>query len=70
MFILCTLTQCCTAVDRKAGIVKVKLNKNLYTIVRVFSRSFTTLDYFRVRAGFGLDLVGPLTALGDAQNKI
>ena len=52
-----------TAVDRKVGFIKVKLNKNLKTIVRAFLGSFT-LHYFRVRAGFELDLVGPLTTLG------
>ena len=38
----------------------------MQTIVRVFSGSFTNLNYFRVRAcisGFGSDLVGPLTTL-------
>ena len=39
------------------------MNKNSQTIVRVFSDSFTTLNYFRVRAGFGPDLGGPLTTL-------
>ena len=39
------------------------MNKNLQTTNRAFSGSFTTLNYFRVRAGFGPDLVGPLTTL-------
>ena len=28
-----------------------------------FSGSFTILNYFRIRAGFGPELVGPLTTL-------
>ena len=46
------------------------MNKNLYTIVRDVSGSFTILNYFRVRAGLGPDLVGPLTTLHDFADKL
>ena len=39
-------------------------------IVRAFSGSFTTLNYYRVRAGFGLDLIGPLTTLQGRKDMI
>ena len=74
-------TKCCTAVDRKVGFIKAKLNKILHQIEEKFVNNcsgFFGLIYnfkfllgsgqvwaciFGVRAGFGLDLVGPLTTL-------
>ena len=69
MFTLCTLTECSTDVDRKVEFIKVKLNKNLQKLFgffrahynfKLFSRSGL---HFRVQAGFGPDLIGPLTTL-------
>ena len=64
----------------KVGFIKVKLNKILHSIeqkfakiVWAFSGSFTTLNYFRVRAcifGFGPGLIGPLTTLQGRKDMI